>query len=1225
MTYYPRICLLLIAIIKFPPLGQTLDWEEKDGYRLAKLKVKASGGTGFKLLKPEECGIHFANRLSRQLVARNRNLANGSGVAVGDINGDGLPDIYFCGLQTDNKLYLNKGNLLFEDITISANVACSRQYSTGALLEDVDGDGDNDLIVTALAKGARLYLNNGSGRFTEKINSGLFPGLGATSMAMADYDLDGDLDLYVTNYRTTNYKDRPPGVKVNVERLGNEIQVTPSTRFTYIKSKRKGGVNIVELGEPDFLYENLGGGKFKPVSWVSGKFLFASGKPLTAPPRDWGLSVAMRDFNGDNFPDIYVCNDYLYSVDKFWINQGDGAFKLADFRTIRNFSMSSMSIDCADIDLDGYQDFFVADMLSRKMQRRHTQRGNALNPDFGFPVSDKSFQPEFSRNTLQLNRGDGTFAEIAQLSRIDATEWTWASRFMDVDLDGFQDLILTTGNEADVIDGDMMNVVMSSPDNRESHMQNMMKFPKLTTSNLIFRNNDGLVFTDKSKDYGFHGTGISHGMATGDFDLDGDLDLAINNLNQKAFIFENISSASRIAFKLSGERGNSNAIGAKVSIATDVGMQSQSVTSGGRYLSSDEPVLTFGDILRGKKYNVKIVWPSGHVSEIHAIPPNSIAHVKQSDTTNKPPLKPLDDKDALFAEWKTSKGITHSENNYDDSLRNPLLTNYKSTPGPGLTAVDLDGDMLDELLLGTSKGDVLRAVSFPKGRLSDPITFNVGGGVRSIRDTTTVIALTDLKTPFRLIATHTNYEDGLLVGHTVSLLSKSTATSFNVLEPFGAGVVAVSDIDSDGDLDFFVGGGPDPQNPFSKSSSYLFINSDQGYILSSRSSVLKNIGNVTGAVFTDLDNDQDPDLVLSRKWNSPMIFINSNGEFIDQSESWGIGAYHGLWNGVNTGDFNNDGYMDIVLTNYGRNSKYNAFIEKDILLYVEDFNGDGFVEGVETVYDSFLDKRVPMHDKDSLVKIMPWVADLFPTYKSYSQADIQSILEPASTRPEVLKLNILDTVLLLNNGESLTLKSLPLKCQISSSQGCSVADFNGDGNEDIYLSQNFFDVHREVSRIDAGLGQILLGDGNGGFEVLNKKQSGVAIYGQARGCVASDLNGDGRVDIATAQNNDSLVIHLNQTGDTGVRVLLQGKGQNSMAIGASLILESGAERGPKRELKVGSGYLSQDSIIQIFALKDKQSKLHVTWPNSSRSQSYNIPTDAKTIVISQMQGARVVD
>ncbi|MFL3667339.1 MAG: FG-GAP repeat domain-containing protein, partial [Verrucomicrobiota bacterium] len=280
-----RCCWMLFAFVLILPNSlSSLEWIEKDGYRFAKLTVESSERDGFKLLENRVTRVEFANRLTRQLVGKNRNLANGSGVAIGDVDGDDLPDIYFCGLQVNNKLYRNQGGWRFEDITAESGVACPRQYCTGALLADVDGDNDNDLLVTGLAKGTRLFLNDGFGKFTEKNDSGLFPKLGATSMALADIDSDGDLDLYVTNYRTTNYKDRPPGVNVEVKQENGKVIVTPANRFLALKTKRQDGVHLVELGEPDFLYENLGAGRFKPVSWTNGRFLDAGGKAITKPP-----------------------------------------------------------------------------------------------------------------------------------------------------------------------------------------------------------------------------------------------------------------------------------------------------------------------------------------------------------------------------------------------------------------------------------------------------------------------------------------------------------------------------------------------------------------------------------------------------------------------------------------------------------------------------------------------------------------------------------------------------------------------------------------------------------------------------------------------------------------------------------------------------------------------------------------------------------------------------
>ncbi|MBU6400824.1 MAG: VCBS repeat-containing protein, partial [Verrucomicrobia bacterium] len=340
------------------------DWHPGDGCRWAELPVPKTGQTGFTLLPPERTGICFTNRLSEEAAANNRILQNGSGVALGDVDGDGRCDLFFCSLEGTNALYRNLGNWRFEDITVASGLAVPIPQATGAVFADVDGDGDLDLLVNSIGGGTRLFLNDGHGHFTEAPEAGLRREFGATSMALADIDGDGTLDLYVTTYRTTSYKDRPPGVKVQARLVDGRMVVTPADRF--IPLFRKGGAIMVgEKGEPDFLYRNDGQGHFSPVSWTDGTFRDEAGQPLQAPPKEWGLSVMFRDLNGDGAPDIYVCNDFLNSRDEVWINDGTGRFRAIDRQALRNMSMSSMSVDFADINRDGHDDFFVADMLSR--------------------------------------------------------------------------------------------------------------------------------------------------------------------------------------------------------------------------------------------------------------------------------------------------------------------------------------------------------------------------------------------------------------------------------------------------------------------------------------------------------------------------------------------------------------------------------------------------------------------------------------------------------------------------------------------------------------------------------------------------------------------------------------------------------------------------------------------------------------------------------------------
>ena len=1213
--------LLRVALIGLAALESglaALEWEQQGLHRLAKLNVVPSERNGFKLLPPRETGVAFGNRLSRQLVAKNRNLANGSGVAIGDVDGDGLPDLYFCGLQVDNRLYRNLGGWSFEDVTPGSGTACPRQYSTGALLMDVDGDGDNDLLVTGLAKGARLFINDGFGRFAENAGSGLFPKLGATSMAMADIDSDGDLDLYVANYRTTNFKDRPPGVNPDVRQENGSLIVTPANRFAAIKTSRNDGVHLVEFGEQDFLYENLGGGRFRPVSWTGGRFLNADGIALKKPPLDWGLSVVMRDVNDDLLPDIYVCNDFFYSVDKFWINQGGGVFRQAGHEVVRNFSMSSMSVDFADINGDGHDDFFVADMLSMRGEFRKTQRANAMSGELNLPITDARFQPELARNTLQLNRGDNTYAEIAQLAGVHASEWTWASRFLDVDLDGHQDLIVTTGNESDVLDADMMGIVANSPETRESHVQNMMRYPRLETLNLIFRNGGDLRFSETGSEWGFGQVGISNGMAAGDLDNDGDLDLVINNLNAPAFMLENIGSSSRIVLRLKGKAPNTKSVGATVELTGGAIRQRQTVIAGGRYLSGDQPLCVFGVPETDSTFSAEITWPDGSLTEINNLADNTVYEVNQATAKKRQPAATAQSR-PLFDDASERLSAEHSENPSLNPAGSPAATGLAEL-GPGVCVADVNGDGRDELFVGNGKGGTV--ISLQLGQAGGSALQQWGDSAKLIRDTATILAH-ETDSGLALLTALSSYEDGLAVGPALNTVTPEGARQLLPAARDALGPVSMADVDGDGRLDLFAGGRARRNDPFLSVDSVLYKGSGDGFIPAAEGGVLAGIGPVSGSVFSDIDNDGDPDLILARQWNCPMLLLNKKGRLVDATVEWGLSGFHGLWNGITTGDFNNDGRMDLLITNAGGNTKYTEHLPREVWLHISDFNQDGVVDGVESVWDAHLGKRVPVLDRQSLAALLPWVTGLFPSHKMYAKAGIEMILEPVGAPPVIRKLNTLDTAVFLNDGGSFKKNELPVEVQFAPAFGCSVADFDGDGNEDVYLAQNFFNVDLETSRHDAGLGLVLLGDGRGRFRALPRTESGVANLGQARGCAVLDFNGDGRVDLLTAQNNDRVKLHLNATGKAGVTVKLIGSKGNRQAIGASIRPERAGTLGPRHELRLGAGYWSQDSLAQVFAGAGSDTKLHITWPDG-RAAVVAVPDDAKSIKISIPDEVQIV-
>ncbi len=502
---------------------------------------------GFTLLNPTDTAVTFTNLLNQDRSVTNQIYLNGSGVATGDVDGDGWCDIYFCGLDGASVLYRNLGNWKFADITKEAGVSCRGLAATGAVLADIDGDGDLDLIVNSIAGGTHIFRNDGKAHFTE--STVLNSGRGGMSLALADIDGGGPLDLYICNYRPTTLRDQP-GTKFRIGMVNGEPTValvngqpvtTPDLEGRYSYHQAGG---IVEHGEADILFRNDGKGNFAPISFTSGAFVDEDGKPLVAPPFDWGLSVAFRDLNGDGAPDIYVCNDFE-SPDRIWINNGRGQFRAVPRLALRNTSKFSMGIDVADINRDGHDDLLVLDMLSRDHVTRLT-RADKASGSTGFELIEN--RPQFSRNTLQLNRGDGTYAEVAFLAGLEATEWSWTPIFLDVDLDGYEDVLITTGHGRDDLDIDNAMRI-----ERAKHAQKMApadelalrrSTPPLPGRKLAYRNGQDLRFKEMGWEWGFDQEGIGHGMALADLDNDGDLDVVVNNLNGAAGIYRNESRSA---------------------------------------------------------------------------------------------------------------------------------------------------------------------------------------------------------------------------------------------------------------------------------------------------------------------------------------------------------------------------------------------------------------------------------------------------------------------------------------------------------------------------------------------------------------------------------------------------------------------------------------------------------------------------------------------------------
>ncbi|HEY6225764.1 MAG TPA: CRTAC1 family protein, partial [Verrucomicrobiae bacterium] len=617
--------IALVGFFVFSGLCGELKWSDEHGYRWANLSPASQGKTGFTALGPEQTGITFTNTLDTRLGEANRVLFNGSGVAVGDYDGDGLPDIYFCSLNGKNALYRNLGNWKFQDVTKESGIVCTNQFCRGAVFADINGDRKLDLLVATTGEGVLVFLNQGNGVFANFTQiAGTRSSYGSVTLALADVDGNGTLDLYVANNRTDDIRDRG---QVNLQMVNGKLSIPPAltNRLTLINGK------LFEYGQPDQLYLNDGTGHFTPVSWTNGSFLDEDGKPLTAPPMDWGLAAAFRDLNGDGAPDLYVCNDY-WSPDRIWINDGAGKFRAIARLAIRHTSASSMGVDFADVTRSGRLDFFVVDMLSRDPRLRNRQM--LAQTPVEMPIGAIDNRPQIMRNTLSLNRGDGTFAEVAEYAGLAGSEWSWSPVFIDVDLDGYEDLLITSGHVKDVQDFDAAAQIEArerqsaqSKRTREDFIQakieNARFYPRLETPIVAFRNLGNLHFEEVTTNWGTATPGVHHAIAMADFDGDGDLDFVVNNLGSAATIYRNDTPAARVMVKLKGAPPNTQAIGALVTLTGGaVPSQMQEIASGGHYMSGSDPCLVFAPNHSAEPMQIKVRWRSGKTTQLSDVRAN---------------------------------------------------------------------------------------------------------------------------------------------------------------------------------------------------------------------------------------------------------------------------------------------------------------------------------------------------------------------------------------------------------------------------------------------------------------------------------------------------------------------------------------------------------------------------------------------------------------------------
>jgi hypothetical protein len=1213
------------------------EWHPGQGFRWTPLAIPESGKTGFALMPPASTGVSFTNYLSPDGGQTNMVLWNGSGVAAGDVDGDGMCDLYFCNLEGPNALFRNLGGWRFTNITAAAGVACVAQRSTGAVIADVDGDGHSDLLVSSIGGGVRLFLNNGRGQFRDATAaSGLATNTGSMTLALSDIDSNGTLDLYVCNYRKDTFQDQPY-VQFTISQTRGQPTITrvdgrPATLPELTNRYAIGENNkVIENGEPDVLYLNDGKGHFSALSWTDGSFLDENGQPLAFPPADWALSAMFRDIDGDGAPDLYVCND-THSPDRVWRNVNHGRFRAVPRLALRQTSYSSMGVDFADLNRDGFDEIFVTDMLSREHTNRQTQlsmRRPLANP------GELDNRPDYQRNTLFLNRGDGTYAEIAQFSGVEATDWTWSPLFLDVDLDGYEDLLITTGHAWNLLNIDTRIQIDTLRSRRrlsqsEFHQLRSMYHP-FDCPNYAFRNRADLTFQDVSADWGFDSRQISQGMCLADLDNDGDLDVAINCFNQCCVVYRNMTTAPRLAVRLNGKSGNTHGIGAKLTLFGGPVTQTQQMLSGGRYVSSDEPIRTFAAGGLSNHLTLEVIWPTGLVSTITNVRPNCLYEVSESGATHPSiPVAPQKPPPPWFRDVSQMLRHVHSEEAFDDFELQPSLTKRLSQFGPGVGWFDIDGDGLEDLLIGTGRGGTPGLYrNLGQGRF-EPFPFARSLGPAA-DDEALVLGCHWTSGTNALLIARSNYETGdtngvlryEMEGEGIALRSRLPTGAIS------AGPLALADLDQDGSLDLFIGGRVVRGRYPAPTSSCIYLAKSHGVEFDEVNTPLfENIGMVNSAVFTDLNGDGSPELVLACEWGTIHVFLNEHGKLAPWSPALTfsktgtsvlsppatLAQMSGWWQGVTAGDFNNDGRMDLVAANWGRNGRYQRYAERPLQLLCGDTSGSGRVDFLETYYDPGLKTWVPWQRWDKIAALFPFTQQRIHSYEQFSTLGVAQIIPEVLPRMARLEVNTTESVVLLNRGDHFEVQPLPLEAQLAPCFGVCVADLDGNGTEDILMSQNFFGVDRDTSRYDAGRGVLLLGDGQGGFRAVSGQSSGLLVYGEGRGAALCDYDADARVDVAVAQNGADTKLYHNEHAQPGLRVRLLGPASNPQAIGAQLRLSDGSRLGPAREIHLGAGWLSQDAAGQVMCAGFQAKEIHVLWPGGKRTIS-PIPAGARAISV----------
>ena len=1051
--------------------------------------------TLFELLPSSKTNVYFQNNLeyTEELNPYTyRNFYNGGGVGIGDFNNDSLQDIFFTGNLVSNKLYLNKGNFEFEDITDKSGLNSKDIWSTGVSVVDINHDGYLDIYVCKSGppggerRNNELFINNGDLTFTESSkaygldNEGL-----STHAAFFDFDNDGDLDCYLLNN--------------TIKSIGIGLDM--------VKNLRK-----IDSNQGNKLLRN-DNGFFVDISKEARIYTSDIG---------FGLGVTVGDINLDGWSDMFISNDF-FEKDYLYINNQNGTFSESLEDYLNEISMGSMGADMADLNNDGFSEIFVTEMLPDRHDRRVSKAVFDSWDKYQFSLNQGYFH-QFNRNALQLNNQNNSFSEISRITGLDATDWSWGALIFDMDNDGNKDVFVANGIYKDLLDQDYVNF-LANP----SIISNMIKsekepvkklidmIPSEPLTNFAFKNLGSLKFDNVSEEFGFDNKTFSNGSAYGDFDNDGDLDLVINNVNMLSNIYENKSSNNWISFSFDSSSKNKFGVGNKIFLYTKNGLQFQELSPMRGFQSSVDYRLNFGIGNISNVDSVKIVWNNNQESTLQNLKINS-HHLIKEDNMIKSHNKNTSNKQKQILSQSMSKiDYTHIENNFVDFDRERLLFKMNSSEGPCLCAADFNQDGLDDIFIGSAKNQVSKIYyQIKKGEFkeySEPFENDLlSEDVNCLVDDFDGDGRIDL-----IVASggseFSNFSpelrDRLYLNNGYMNFQKLDNSFASILTFESTSTISSDDIDNDGDKDLFVGTRLNPGSYGTQTKNFILINNGKGIFSDATSQYLGNdkiMKMVTDSEFIDIDNDGKNELVVVGEWMPILVFKNLNNKFLNISDSLGLSKTNGLYNEVHCLDINNDGFNDIIIGNYGLNSMFKASVDKPLTLYVNDFDKNGRTEQILGMY--YDDNLYPIVQLKDLWMQLPYLKKEYLKFENYKNKKMNELLDKSAMKnTKILEVYNLASLILQNeSGIKFQIDTLPFMAQISPIYSILSDDLNNDGYNDIILGGNLSEIKPEFGPSKASYSSLFIGNKDSKFEYITSNKSGIFIDGDLRDLVKMKIN-----------------------------------------------------------------------------------------------------------------------